>query len=299
MVLQTAKGEALTIVRGPRARRRRSSRRIHGQLALAVALLVLIVGATLLAPWIAPHDPLAADGALKYLPVGSPDHLLGTDEQGRDILSRLLYGGQTSLLIAIAAVAASTVLGSVLALIAGFSNDNIAGVIMRTIDILFAFPVIIAAVALAAILGPGTTVVIAAIVFSATPYVARIVFAEVKLQRGKDYVEAALSLGAGFWSVLFREVLPNVAAPIFIYASGLVGIMIVFSSSLSALGIGVQPPTPDWGRMISEGAKVIISGNIVPALLPGLVVLLVALAFNWLGDGLRDVLDPHRRRIRS
>lgn len=299
MVLQNAKGDSLTLVRGIRPRRRRSARRVHGQLALAITILAVVILVTVFAPWIAPHDPLAADGALKYLPVGSPGHLLGTDEQGRDLLSRLLYGGRTSLLIAIAAVLASTVLGSVLALVAGFSNDNVAGVIMRAIDILFAFPVIIAAVAMAAILGPGTGVVIAAIVFSATPYVARIVFAEVKLQRGKDYVEAAVSLGAGFWSVLFREVLPNVAAPIFIYASGLVGIMIVFSSSLSALGIGVQPPQPDWGRMISEGAKVIISGNIVPALLPGLVVLVVALAFNWLGDGLRDVLDPHRRRTRS
>jgi len=299
MVVQNARGESLTLVRGIRPRRRRSATRVHGQLALAITILVVVILVTLLAPWIAPHDPLAADGALKYLPVGSPGHLLGTDEQGRDLLSRLLYGGRTSLLIAIAAVIASTILGSVLALVAGFSNDNVAGVIMRAVDILFAFPVIIAAVAMAAILGPGTGVVIAAIVFSATPYVARIVFAEVKLQRGRDYVEAAVSLGAGFWSVLFREVLPNVAAPIFIYASGLVGIMIVFSSSLSALGIGVQPPEPDWGRMISEGAKVIISGNIVPALLPGLVVLVVALAFNWLGDGLRDVLDPHRRRTRS
>ncbi|MEE6388732.1 ABC transporter permease [Microbacterium paraoxydans] len=296
MVVQNAQGDALTLVRGARTRRRRSARRVHGQLALAIAILAAVILVTVLAPWIAPHDPLAADGALKYLPVGSPGHPLGTDEQGRDLLSRLLYGGRTSLLIAIAAVIASTLLGAVLALVAGFSNDNVAGVIMRSIDILFAFPVIIAAVAMAAILGPGTGVVIAAIVFSATPYVARIVFAEVKLQRGRDYVEAAVSLGAGFWSVLFREVLPNVAAPIFIYASGLVGIMIVFSSSLSALGIGVQPPEPDWGRMISEGAKVIISGNIVPALLPGLVVLVVALAFNWLGDGLRDVLDPHRRR---
>lgn len=297
-MVQNAQGDALTLVRGVRTRRRRSSRRVHGQLALAIAILAAVILVTVLAPWIAPHDPLAADGALKYLPVGSPGHPLGTDEQGRDLLSRLLYGGRTSLLIAIAAVIASTVLGSILALVAGFSNDNVAGVIMRSIDILFAFPVIIAAVAMAAILGPGTGVVIAAIVFSATPYVARIVFAEVKLQRGRDYVEAAVSLGAGFWSVLLREVLPNVAAPIFIYASGLVGIMIVFSSSLSALGIGVQPPEPDWGRMISEGAKVIISGNIVPALLPGLVVLVVALAFNWLGDGLRDVLDPHRRRTR-
>ncbi|GAA3680947.1 ABC transporter permease [Arthrobacter ginkgonis] len=296
--LRTPQSDAVKVLRGP-ARRRKSRGRTNAQVAVALAVIVFFVLLSVLAPLVAPYDPNAADGSLKYLPPGSPGHLLGTDEQGRDILSRLVWGGRTSLVIAFISVTLSTLLGSALALLAGFSGDRVSGAIMRTIDVMFAFPVIVVAVALAVILGPGTPVVIAAIVFASVPYVARVIFAEVKQQRGREYVEASISLGAGFSSVLFREVLPNVIGQIVVYGTGLVGGMIVFSSSLSALGIGVQPPTADWGRMISEGAKVIISGNIFVALFPGLVVLVVALAFNWLGDGLRDVFDPNKRRIRA
>lgn len=282
-----------------RSRRARSVRRARGaQTAVALVVLTLVVAVSLLAPWIAPYDPIAADASQRYLPVGADGHLLGTDEQGRDVLSRLVWGGRTSLLLAVLATAVATVIGSVLALVAGFGGDRVAGLVMRTVDIMFAFPVIIAALVFAVVLGPGSAVVLAAIVFAAVPYVARVVFAEVKLQRGLEYVEAARSLGAGFWSVLLREVLPNVAVPIGVYATGLVGGMIVFSSSLSAFGIGVQPPTADWGRMIAEGAKVVIVGDLHLALLPGLAVLVVALAFNWLGDGLRDLLDPRLKEVR-
>ncbi|AXH36170.1 ABC transporter permease [Humibacter sp. BT305] len=299
-VLPTSTGDALTSLRGPARRRRRRNRgRVNAQVVIALAIIAVLVLVALLAPVLAPYDPENGDAALKYLPFGAPGHPFGTDEQGRDILSRLIWGGRTSLLVAILAVAASTLAGSVLALIAGFSGDRVSGIIMRTIDVMFAFPVIIAALAFAIILGPGIGVVVLAIAFLATPYVTRVIFAEVKRHRGREYVEAAVSLGAGFWSILFREVLPNVAGQIVVYATGLVGGMVVFSSSLSALGIGVQPPVADWGRMISEGAKVIISGNVVPALLPGLAVLVVALAFNWLGDGLNDLFDPHKRRSRS
>lgn len=294
-VLPRIDAEVVAVAKGRRTRRRL---RPNLQVAIAATLIALIVLITVLAPLIAPYPPDIGDAAQKYLPPGAPGHVLGTDEQGRDILSRLIWGGRTSLIVAALAVVISTVIGSTLALIAGFSGDRVAGVIMRTVDVMFAFPVIIAALAVALILGPGLPVVVLAICFVATPYVTRIVFTEVKRQRGREYVEAAVSLGAGYASVLFREVLPNVAGPILVYATGLVGGMVVFSSSLSALGIGVQPPTADWGRMVSEGAKVIISGNVTVALLPGLVVLVVALAFNWLGDGLNDLLDPHRRRAR-
>ncbi|TMR24487.1 ABC transporter permease [Nonomuraea zeae] len=254
---------------------------------------------SLLAPVLAPYDPDLADGAVKYLGIGEQGHLLGTDDQGRDILSRLIWGGRTSLIVALLASVLATLVGSALALVAGFAGDRLAGLIMRSMDIMFAFPVIIVALAAAVILGPGPSVVVLSIVFAVIPYVTRVVFAEVKLQRGREYVEAAVSLGAGFPAILFREVLPNVAGQIVVYGTGLVGGMIVFTSSLSALGIGIQPPTADWGRMISEGAKVIISGNVYVALLPGLVVLVVALAFNWLGDGLRDVFDPYKRHKRK
>ncbi len=277
-------------------RRRRSRRRANAQVVLAAAIIAAVALVSLLAPVVAPYDPDLADGSIKYLGPGEQGHLLGTDEQGRDILSRLIWGGRTSLIVAFLASAAATVIGSLLALVAGLSDDRVAGLIMRTVDIMFAFPVIMVALVFAVLLGPGTPVVVLSIVFSAVPYVARVIFAEVKPQRGREYVEAAESLGSGFLAIVFREVLPNVAGQIVVYGTGLVGGMIVFSSSLSALGIGVQPPTADWGRMISEGAKVIITGNVYPALLPGLVVLVVSLAFNWLGDGLRDVFDPHTRR---
>ncbi|WP_116953311.1 ABC transporter permease [Jiangella endophytica] len=300
MALLEREADGATPVRPAQAPRRRprSRRRRNTQVTIAVVIIAVLVLVALLAPWIAPYDPLQADGANKYLPLGSDGHLLGTDDQGRDILSRLIWGGRTSLLVAFIASFAATVIGSALALVAGFSGDKMAGLIMRTIDVMFAFPVIIIAVVFALVFDPGAFVVILSIIFAAVPYVTRVVFTEVKQQRGREYIEAAESLGAGLPSILFREVLPNVVSQIVVYGTGLVGGMIVFSSSLSALGIGVQPPTADWGRMISEGAKVIISGNIYVALLPGLAVLLVALAFNWLGDGLRDVFDPHQRKAR-
>ncbi|MFD0663767.1 ABC transporter permease [Thermocatellispora tengchongensis] len=289
-------GRSLESAKGAAPRGRRSRLRTNAQVTIALIIIAGFVLLGLFAPLVAPYDPDLADGSVKYLGPGEQGHLLGTDEQGRDILSRLIWGGRTSLIVALLASATSTVIGGALALVAGFSGDRVAGLIMRSIDIMFAFPVIIIALVLAVIFGPGTVVVVLSIVFSAIPYVTRVIFAEVKLQRGREYVEAAESLGAGFFSILFREVLPNVLGQTVVYGTGLVGGMIVFSSSLSALGIGVQPPTADWGRMISEGAKVIISGNVYPALLPGLVVLVVALAFNWLGDGLRDLFDPHHRR---
>lgn len=289
-------GQTSRLLKRTSAPRRRSRRRANAQVTLALVIIASFVLLSAFAPVLAPYDPDLADGGIKYLGIGERGHLLGTDDQGRDILSRLIWGGRTSLIIAALASFTATVLGSALALVAGFSNDKVAGLIMRTIDIMFAFPVIIIALVLAVIFSPGTPVVILSIVFAAIPYVTRVVFAEVKLQRGREYVESAESLGAGFFAILLREMLPNVIGQIVVYGTGLVGGMIVFSSSLSALGIGVQPPTADWGRMISEGAKVIISGDVHVALLPGLVVLLVALAFNWLGDGLRDVLDPHKRK---
>lgn len=282
----------------PRSRQRgRTNGRV--QVAVAVTIIALVLLVSLLAPWLAPHDPIVGDASQKYLSLGSPGHLLGTDDQGRDMLSRLIYGGRTSLVVAAVSSAAATVIGSIVALVAGFSDDRVAGLIMRTVDVMFAFPVIIIAVALALLFGPGAVVLVLSIVFAAVPYVARVIFAEVKQQRDREYVEAATSLGAGFWSVLFREVLPNVSSQIVVYGTGLVGGMVVFSSSLSALGIGIQPPAADWGRMIADGAKVVITGNVWPALLPGLAILVIALAFNWLGDGLRDVFDPHRQRHRS
>ncbi|MEV0362645.1 ABC transporter permease [Nocardia fusca] len=272
-----------------------SPRRQHAQLVTAGVLIGVVVLVSLFAPLLAPYDPLATDPSAKFLPPGSDGHLLGTDDLGRDLLSRLLWGGRTSLLLAVISVAGATAVGSVAALLAGFAGPRVSGVVMRLVDMLFAFPVILVAVALAAVLSPGAPVVVVAIVFYVVPYVTRVVFTEVKQHTRREYVEAATALGATRWSLMVREVLPNVTGQIVVYATGLVATMVVFSASLSAVGIGVQPPTPDWGQMIASGAEVVLSGHMYVAVIPGLTVVLVALAFNWLGDALHDLASPRTR----
>ncbi|WP_240794625.1 ABC transporter permease [Rhodococcus zopfii] len=287
MTTQTALQRILPAPRGDRRRVRRN----RAQLTAGAVVVAAVVLATLLAPVVAPYDPYLSEPTRKFLEPGTAGHLLGTDELGRDLLSRVLWGGRSSLLLALAAVALATVVGSAAALFAGFTGPRLSGLIMRTVDVLFAFPVILVAIALAALLSPGPAVIVLAIVFTVVPYVTRVVFAEVKQQRELEYVEAAVSLGAGRSSLVVREVLPNIIGTIVVYGTSLVGTMVVFSASLSAVGIGVQPPEPDWGQMIASGAKVVISGHLYVALVPGLMVLIVALAFNWLGDGLNDVLN--------
>lgn len=264
----------------------------HGQLVTAVLIIVLIVAISLAAPWISPHDPIAPDAVNRYLPPMTDGHLLGTDEQGRDILSRLIWGGRATLGPTAAATTVAVLIGSIIGLLAGWSRSWLSGAVMRVTDVLFAFPVVIVAFALAEIIGMGLWVVAAAVVFAAVPYVTRIVYAETRRQRESEYVDAAVALGASSWTIVVRELLPNIGATIIVYWTSLIGILVVLASSLSAVGIGVQPPTPDWGRMVAEGAKVLLSGSPYVALIPGLAILVVGLAFNWLGDGLRDVLDP-------
>lgn len=265
----------------------RRPRLLAGGLVLATVVLVSV-----LAPVVAPFDPNAGDPAIRLSPPGTGGHLLGTDDQGRDVLSRIMWGGRSSLSVAVAGVAVATALGTAAGLVAGFRRGVLSALLMRFVDALLAFPVIFFALALAQVISPGHRVVIATVVFAAVPYIARIVFAEAKLESRKDYAVGARLLGSGTRTTLLREVLPNVAPTVVVYSTTLVGLMIVFSSSLSALGLGVQPPAADWGRMVSEGARVIVSGSPHVALVPGLVILVVGLAFNWVGDGLRDVIDP-------
>lgn len=280
------------------ARIRAGSRYGSAQFIAAAVLIGAVVLVSLLAPVLAPYDPLATDPSAKFLPPGSAGHLLGTDDLGRDLLSRLLWGGRTSLLLSVLAVAAATVTGSAAGLLAGFSGPKVSGVVMRIVDMLFAFPVILVAVALAAVLSPGAVVVVVAIVFTVVPYVTRVVFTEVKQQVRREYVEAATALGATRWALMVHEVLPNVRGAIIVYGTGMVATMVVFAASLSAVGIGVQPPTPDWGQMIASGAKVVLSGHMYLAVIPGLAVVVVALAFNWLGDALHDLSNPRTRGSR-
>ncbi|MER6527312.1 ABC transporter permease [Streptomyces sp. NPDC001508] len=277
----------------PPGRRSATARLLRNREAvLGLAVLAVVVAVSALAPWITPYDPDAGDADNVLAAVGSPGHLLGTDDQGRDVLSRLLAGGRTALLVSTASVAAALLIGTVLGLLGAFAGRRTSAVLMRAVDLMFAFPVILVALSLAAVLHPGPAVLIGTVVFAAVPYVTRVVFAEAKVEREKDYVEAARSLGASRAEILWREVLPNLLSQVVIYGTSLIGVNIVFTASLSALGLGVQPPEADWGRMISEGAKVLVNGSPGVATFPAVAILLVSLAFNWLGDGLRDVLDP-------
>ncbi|MGO2658382.1 ABC transporter permease [Mycetocola reblochoni] len=258
-----------------------------------VVIVLVAVLVSLAAPWLAPYDPTTGVGGDKLLPIGSDGHLLGTDDIGRDVLSRLIWGGRTSLLVGFLPVVIATVLATVLGLVAGYAPELVSGILMRVVDILFAFPTVLFAIAFAALYGPGLWPVVLTIILAAVPYLTRVIYSEVKAERGKEYVEASRALGASGAAVLFREILPNVSAPIIVYATTWAGGMIVFAASLSAVGIGVQPPTADWGRMVADGAKLFALGAPQLSLLPGLIITLVATALNWVGDGLRDALDPY------
>lgn len=258
--------------------------------SLGVIVLALLLSA--LAPWLAPYDPNAADPALRLAPPGTPGHVLGLDGQGRDLLSRVLWGGRQSLLSTIAPVAVAVLISLALGLFAGYTRGRAAALVMRVVDILFAFPMVLLAIGLATALGPGFWTIALTIVFTATPYLTRVVYAGVRAERDKEYVEAARVLGAPTHTVLLREILPNVATPAIVYGTTLVGSMIVFLAGLSFLGLGTQPPTADWGRMVSEGAQVLVLDAVHVATVPALAIVTVALAFNWLGNGLRDILDP-------
>jgi ABC-type dipeptide/oligopeptide/nickel transport system permease subunit len=273
-------------------------RRHHVQFYAGAGIIAVIVAVSLLAPVIAPDSPLAENFAERFLPPLRDGHLLGTDSDGRDILSRLIWGGRVSLLAAFLATTAAAAAGATLGLWAAFSRDWLSALIMRTTDLLLAFPVVMVALSLAEITGPGVWVIGLSVAFAAVPYITRISYGEARRERGKEYVEAAAALGAGRWSIMLREVAPNIFTSVLVYWSSLIGISVVFAAGLSAIGVGVQPPTADWGQMLADGAQVLLSGSPWEAIIPGIALLLVGLAFNWLGDGLRDILDPRSSSVR-
>jgi len=264
---------------------------------LAVAslmVLLCIIAVTLLAPWLAPYDPMQAFPGLRLAAPGTPGHLLGGDNQGRDMLSRLIWGGRSALGASILPVIFAAALSLVLGMSAGYRNGVISAFIMRCIDMLFAFPMVLLAIGLSAVLGNGYLTVIITLICSVIPYLTRVVYSDTRVEVQKEYVEALRAQGASHADILFRELLPNVATPLLVYTTSLLGGMVVFLAGLSFLGLGVQPPQADWGRMVGEGAQMMILGAPHIATLPALAIVVVSLAFNWLGDGLRDLLDPHR-----
>jgi peptide/nickel transport system permease protein len=265
------------------------------QAALGLAIIAVAALAALAAPLISPWDPLASAGVERLSPPGTPGHLLGTDEQGRDILSRLIWGGRASLLAGILPTLAAAVVALGLGLLAGTLGGVADHVIMRALDVGFAFPLVLLAIAIVGVIGPGMGNQMFALGVVLVPYCTRVVRTAALSVKHLEFVEAARALGAGRGRLVARHVLPNVVPPLAVYTSTLIGMMIVASAGLSFLGLGVQPPTPDWGVMVGNGRLVLYRAAHV-ATIPGVVIIVVALAFNFLGDGLREALDPRARR---
>jgi peptide/nickel transport system permease protein len=266
--------------------------RDRGALA-ALVILVLIVASAVLAPLLPLANPIQVDSPHALYSPGSP-YLFGSDQYGRDVFSRVVFGGRISLLVGPIAVLIALVPGVAVGLIAGYYGRWVDTVLMRIIDVMLAFPGILLALGIVAVLGPSLTSLMIAVGISTIPTYARLTRASVLSARENLYVDAARVVGAPDLSILLRHILPNVVAPIIVISTLGVGAAILVAATLSFLGLGSQPPTPEWGRMLSEGRQYLREQWWI-ATFPGLAIMLTVLALNVLGDGLRDVLDPRLR----
>ena len=271
------------------------ARLLRARLAgVGLLLIALFALSALLAPWLAPYSP-TKQRVTNALKPPSAEYLLGTDELGRDILTRVMYGGQASLQVGIIAVGIAMFVGVTLGLIAGYwSNSLLEQVIMRAMDALLAFPTLVLALALVAALGPSLQNAIIAVGIVGIPSYARLTQGQVLSVREREYVVAARTVGAPDVRIILRHILPNVTAPLIVQSSLGVAFAILAEAGLSFLGLGVQPPTPSWGSMLNAGRGYL---DIDPWLVigPGMAIFLAVLGFNFLGDGIRDVLDPQLR----
>ncbi len=281
-----------TVAGAPRSYWRTVAGRLWQDRATLVAgtLLLLIALSALLAPWIAPHDPSAGAIRLRLATVGTPSHLLGTDEQGRDMLSRLLWGGRMTLVAGLTPVVVAFLVGTVLGVIAGYTGGLINTLVMRTMDIFYAFPAVLLAIAISGALGPGlpNTLISLSIVF--IPRVVRVAESATVQVKGLEYVAAAKASGASVWQILRHHLLANVLGPVLVFASTQVSLSIILAAGLSFLGLGVTPPAAEWGLMLNTLRQSIYVNAVVPAL-PGLAIFVTSMAFNLMSDGLRDAME--------
>ncbi|CCQ98665.1 putative peptide transporter permease subunit: membrane component of ABC superfamily [[Clostridium] ultunense Esp] len=254
-------------------------------------ILLVIIALSLLAPILPLQDPEATNLGKRLLPPGAEGHLLGTDQLGRDLLSRLIWGGRVSVTVGFLAVFIAMAIGTLLGLLAGYFQKFFDSLIMRTMDILMAFPYVLLAIAIIAALGPGLMNTMIAVSLVGIPYYARIVRGSTLSFREMEFVLAERAMGAGHGHIILYHILPNCLPPLIVAASLDVGWMILAASGMSFLGLGAQPPMAEWGVMLSEGRKFI---RVAPhvSVLPGMAIFLVVLALNLVGDGLRDALDP-------
>ena len=257
---------------------------------VAFGLLLLIGGTSILAPVITSYDPIVGDVSARLRPIGTPDHVLGTDEQGRDMLARLLYGGRLSLLAGVVPVVIATVIGTLVGAVASYMGRTVGAVLMRTMDVSYAFPAILLAIAIASSLGAGVSSSIVALSIVFIPPISRVAEAATRQVKVQEYIEAARISGASTLWVIGDQVLPNIFSPIFVYSSSLVGLSILIASALSFIGLGSAPPTPEWGAMLNQLRPSIYTQPAV-AVLPGLLIFLTSVGFNMLSTSLRDALD--------
>jgi peptide/nickel transport system permease protein len=264
---------------------------LNSRPGLVGALVLLVVTlAAVFAGQVSPYDPKRQDFRVEHEPP-SLAHWMGTDEFGRDVLSRIIWGAQTSLQAGATAATIALLAGLVLGMLAAYYGGAADNIIMRVMDVILAFPYILLAIAVVAILGPGLRNAMIAIGIVYVPHYARVVRGAVLAVRAREYVEAARALGARDGRIMWQHVLPNTLAPVIVQTTLNVGSAIIDTAGLSFLGLGTQPPTPDWGNMLSAGRSYVIDSPWI-ATFPGLAILVTVTAFNLMGDALRDALDP-------
>ena len=268
--------------------------RTHPRVILAGSIVLVLFLVALLAPFISPHDPIAVNADNAYLQPLSPSHLLGTEELGRDLLSRVLWGARVSLPVAFVAVAVGLVAGGVIGLISGYFGGVFDLLLMRLIDAMLAFPALILAIAIVAALGPDLRNAMIAIGIVAIPVYARLVRALVLQLKQMEFIAATRSLGATPMRIILRHLIPNLLNPVIVQVSLSAGFAILAEATLSFLGLGAQVPTPDWGQMINTGATFLANDPWL-AIVPGAAISVTVFSFNLLGDSLRDALDPRLR----
>lgn len=271
----------------------RAALRAYPGLTIGAAIIMLLAVIAIAAPLLAPDPPNAinSDAVLKGM---SFSHPFGTDNLGRDLLSRIMYGYRISLTIAFAATIASLIIGVPLGLVAGYAGKWLDNVIMRVLDVFFAFPTVLLAIALISALGSGTGVLIVAIGTIYVPYIARVVRGSALLLKEELFIEGARARGAGPLRLMFRHILPNCFGAILVQVSLMLGFAILIEAALSFLGLGTEPPTPSLGRMLADGRD-FMSINPPVVIFPGLAIAVAVLSFNLIGDGIRDWADPRRR----
>ena len=255
-----------------------------------LCILILITAAALLAPWLTSSDPSVGSVLKRLKPVGTPQHFLGTDELGRDMWTRLLYGGRMSLLMGTVPVALALLIGGSLGMAAGFLGGRVNAVIMRLTDVVFAFPSVLLAVAITGAMGAGIGNTLLALTIVLIPPLVRVAESATTRVRSMDFVEAARASGASGLTIMRVHVLSNVLGPILVYATSLLSVSIILAAGLSFIGLGAKPPTPEWGLMLNTLRNAIYSQPLLAAL-PGMFIFLVSLCFNLLADGLRNALE--------